>query len=190
MLERPIVFVILKGVMIFLQLFLTFLKIGVFTIGSGYSMLVLAERYLVQHYQWITMEEFADIVAIAEVTPGPIIVNLATFVGTRIAGVRGALCATSGLIVVPLLCIMLIAFHYERFKDMPVVQNIFRVLRPVAVGFIAVAIIKLSRQSITDLRSAFIAVAAIVATYVFHVNPIYTILASVALALTVFRHIP
>lgn len=169
--------------MIFLQLFFTFLKIGIFTIGSGYSMLVLAQRYVVDHYHWITMEEFSDVVAIAEVTPGPIIVNLATFVGTKIAGVRGALCATSGLIVVPLLCIMVIAFHYEKIKDMPVVQNIFKVLRPIAIGFIAVAIIRLSRQSITDIKSAAILVAAIVVTYVFKVNPIYTILVGVLFAL-------
>lgn len=169
--------------MIFVQLFFTFLKIGVFTIGSGYSMLVLAERYLVEHYQWITMEEFSDIVAIAEVTPGPIIINLATFVGTKIAGVRGALCATSGLIVVPLLCIMIIAFHYEKLKDMPLVQNIFKVIRPIAIGFIAVTIIRLSRQSITDLKTAVIAVAAVVVTAVFKINPIYTIAAGVLLAL-------
>jgi chromate transporter len=169
--------------MIFVQLFFTFLKIGVFTIGSGYSMLVLAERYLVEHYQWITMEEFSDIVAIAEVTPGPIIINLATFVGTKIAGVRGALCATSGLIVVPLLCIMIIAFHYEKLKDLPVVQNIFKVIRPIAIGFIAVALIRLSRQSITDLKTAVIAVAAVVVTAVFKINPIYTIAAGILLAL-------
>ncbi len=169
--------------MILLTLFFTFLKIGVFTIGSGYSMLVLAQRYVVDHYHWITMEEFSDVVAIAEMTPGPFIVNLATFVGTKIAGIRGALCATSGLIVVPFLCILLIAFHYEKLKDMPVIQNIFKVMRPIAIGFIMVAIIRLSRQSITDLRSAAIAVLAVVVTYVFNVNPIYTILAGFLLAI-------
>lgn len=76
--------------MVLIRLFITFVKIGLFTIGSGYSMLVLAQRYVVDTYRWLTLQEFTDLVAISEVTPGPIMVNLATFVGTKVAGLAGA----------------------------------------------------------------------------------------------------
>jgi len=77
--------------MICIKLFITFLKIGLFTIGSGYSMLVLAQRYVVESYHWLTVQEFTDLVAISEITPGPIMINLATFVGTKIAGLKDKL---------------------------------------------------------------------------------------------------
>ena len=169
--------------MILLRLFITFLKVGLFTVGSGYSMLVLAQRYIVDNYRWLTMDEFADIVSIAEVTPGPIMINLATFVGSKMAGLRGAISATAGLVFVPFLCIFIISLHYDKFRDHAVVQNIFKVIKPMAVGFITVAIIKLSQQSITDIKSAAIAVAVIIITYVFKVNPIYTIIGGVLLGL-------
>ena len=164
-----------------LKLFATFLKIGVFTVGSGYSMLVLAQRYMVDHYKWLTAEEFADIVSIAEVTPGPIMVNLATFVGTKMAGFKGAVFATFGLVFVPFFCIFLISLHYDKFRDHEIAQRIFRAIRPMAIGFIAVAIIRLCRTSITDARSLFTAIAVVVITYVFKVNPIYTIIGGVLL---------
>ncbi len=82
-----------------LQLALTFAKVGLFTFGSGYAMLALMERELVQRHMWLTTEQFADVVSVAEITPGPITVNMATFVGYRIAGYLGAVVATMGLIV-------------------------------------------------------------------------------------------
>ncbi len=169
--------------MILIKLFITFLKVGVFTVGSGYSMLILAQRYVVDNYRWLTMDEFTDIVAIAEVTPGPIMINLATFVGSKLAGLKGAISATVGLILVPFLCIFIISLNYDKFRDHAVVQNIFKVIKPMAVGFIAVAIIKLSQRSITDVKSGLIAVAVVVITYVFKVNPIYTIIGGVLLGL-------
>ncbi len=70
--------------MIIAKLFITFVKIGLFTIGSGYSMLVLAQRYIVDTNHWLTLQEFTDLVAISEITPGPIMINLATFVGAKV----------------------------------------------------------------------------------------------------------
>ena len=148
-------------------------------------MLVLAQRYIVDNYRWLTTEEFTDVVAIAEVTPGPIMINMATFVGTKIAGFKGAVFATLGLVFIPFLCIFLIALHYEKFKAHPAARNFFKVIRPMAVGFITVAIIKLSRQAITDLKSVLIAVAVIVATCFFKVNPVYTIACGILLGLII-----
>ena len=169
--------------MILIKLFITFLKVGLFTIGSGYSMLVLAQRYVVENYHWLTIKEFTDVVSMAEVTPGPIMINLATFVGSRVAGLKGAVFATLGLIVIPFLCIYLISINYDKFKDYVVIQKIMKVIRPMAIGFITVAILKLLRTSITDLKSAMVAILVIIITYVFKVNPIYTVIGGILFAM-------
>ena len=168
--------------MVLIKLFLTFLKVGIFTIGSGYSMLVLTQRYIVENYHWLTPEEFTDVVSMAEVTPGPIMVNLATFVGSKVAGLKGAVFATVGLIVIPFLCIYLISTNYDKIKDYAVIQKIMKVIRPMAIGFITVAILKLLRTSVTDLKSAAVAILVIIITYVFKVNPIYTVIGGILLA--------
>jgi chromate transporter len=167
--------------MVVIRLFIVFLKVGLFTIGSGYSMLVLAQRYVVDTYHWLTLQEFTDLVAISEITPGPIMVNLATFVGTRVAGFIGAIFATLGLIVIPFLTLYVISLNYAQFKNYPLMQGILKVIRPMAIGFITVAIMKLFKTSITDLRSAVIAIGVILLTYVFKVNPIYTVLGGIVL---------
>ena len=167
--------------MVVIRLFIVFLKVGLFTIGSGYSMLVLAQRYVVDTYHWLTLQEFTDLVAISEITPGPIMVNLATFVGTRVAGLIGAIFATLGLIVIPFFTLYIISLNYAQFKNYPLMQGILKVIRPMAIGFITVAIMKLFKTSITDLRSAVIAIGVILLTYVFKVNPIYTVLGGIVL---------
>ena len=167
--------------MVVIRLFIVFLKIGLFTIGSGYSMLVLAQRYVVDTYHWLTLQEFTDLIAISEITPGPIMINLATFVGTKVAGFIGAIFATLGLIVIPFFTLYVISLNYAQFKNYPLMQGILKVIRPMAIGFITVAIMKLFKTSITDLRSAVIAIGVILLTYVFKVNPIYTVLGGIVL---------
>src|SRR3989338_3545272 len=169
--------------MILIRLFLTFLKVGLFTIGSGYSMLVLAQRYVVDTYHWLTLQEFTDLVAISEITPGPIMINLATFVGTKTAGLKGAIFATLGLVIIPFIALYIIALNYTQFKDYPAIQNLLKVIRPMAIGFIIVAILKLFKTSITDLQTAFIAIIVIVLTVVFKVNPIFTVIGGIVLGL-------
>ena len=85
--------------MIYLQLFLSFLQVGMFSIGGGYAAMPLIQNQVVTSHSWLTMSEFTDLITIAEMTPGPIAVNSATFVGIRIAGIPGALIATFGCIL-------------------------------------------------------------------------------------------
>lgn len=171
--------------MIIAKLFITFVKIGLFTVGSGYSMLVLAQRYIVDTYHWLTLQEFTDLVSISEVTPGPIMINLATFVGTKVAGLKGAISATIGLIVLPFATLYLIALTYVQFRNYPIIQSLLRVIRPMAIGFIAVAILKLFRTSVTDLTTAIIAIAVIILAYVFKINPIFIVAGGIILALLI-----
>ena len=171
--------------MVVIRPFIVFLKIGLFTIGSGYSMLVLAQRYVVDTYHWLTLQEFTDLVAISEITPGPIMVNLATFVGTRVAGFIGAIFATLGLITIPFIALYIIALNYTQFKNYPVIQNLLKIIRPMAIGFITVAILKLFKTSITDFQTASIAIIVILLTVVFKVNPIFTVIGGIILGFLV-----
>ena len=119
--------------MIYLQLFWSFLQIGLFSVGGGYAAMPLIQAQTVQLHGWLTMNEFTDLVTIAEMTPGPIAVNSATFVGIRIAGLPGALVATLGCIFPSLFIVSLLAFIYYRYKNLSILQSVLASLRPAVV---------------------------------------------------------
>ena len=125
--------------MIYLQLFLSFLQVGMFSIGGGYAAMPLIQSEVVQRYGWLSMNEFTDLITIAEMTPGPITVNSATFVGVRIAGIPGAIVATLGCIFPSLIIVSILSFLYYRYRNLSVLQNILSILRPVIVALIASA---------------------------------------------------
>lgn len=119
----------------FLQVFLAFFKIGLFTFGGGYAMIAVIERELVEKKQWITHEELLDIIAIAESSPGPIAVNSATFIGYKKAGFFGALFATLGVILPSFIIIFAISFFFDKFLELKYVGYAFRGIQ-VAVAFL------------------------------------------------------
>lgn len=124
--------------MILLQLFGGFFKIGLFTLGGGYAMLALIKQEIVR-YNWITPQEFVDIVGIAEVTPGPIAVNAATFVGFRSAGIKGALVATSAVVLPSLISVIIVSRAWQKYKNSQTIQSMFAGIRPVVVGLVGAA---------------------------------------------------
>ena len=134
--------------MIYLQLFLSFLQIGVLSFGGGYAAMPLIEAQIVTMHGWLDLTEFANLVTIAEMTPGPIAVNAATFVGTKIAGVPGALVATFGCILPACVLVTLIAKLYLKYRNLSVLQSVLGSLRPAVVAMIASA-------GVTILLSAF-----------------------------------
>lgn len=123
--------------MIYLQLFFSFLQVGLFSIGGGYAAMPLIQSQVVELHPWLTLQEFTDLVTIAEMTPGPIAINAATFVGIRIAGVPGAVIATLGCIAPSLVLVSLLAYLYNRYRDLSVLQTVLACLRPVVVALIA-----------------------------------------------------
>lgn len=125
--------------MIYLQLFLCFLQVGMFSIGGGYAAMPLIQSLIVEERGWITMQEFLDLITIAEMTPGPINVNSATFVGITVAGIPGAIAATLGCIFPALFLVTLLAYIYYRYKNLSVLQSILASLRPAVVALIASA---------------------------------------------------
>lgn len=125
--------------MIYFQLFFSFLQVGLFSIGGGYAAMPLIRSQVVESHAWLTMNEFTDLITIAEMTPGPIAVNSATFVGIRIAGIGGAVIATFGCILPSCFICSLLAYVYFRYKEVNVLQSILGSLRPAVVALIAAA---------------------------------------------------
>ena len=112
-----------------LQLFLTFLKIGLFTFGGGYSMIPLIQREAIEKKKWIDYDEFLDIIAIAESTPGPIAVNSATYIGYKLKGVIGALMATLGVVIPSFVVILLVSLFFLQFKNNIYIAYAFQGIR-------------------------------------------------------------
>lgn len=125
--------------MIYLQLFFSFLQVGLFSIGGGYAAMPLIQSQVVEVHPWLTMSEFTDLITIAEMTPGPIAINAATFVGIRIAGLSGAIVATFGSILPSCFIVSLLAFVYYKYKGVSAVQSVLSSLRPTVVALIAAA---------------------------------------------------
>lgn len=123
--------------MIYLQLLWSFLQIGLFSIGGGYAAMPLIQTQVVDTHAWLSMSEFADLVTIAEMTPGPIAVNAATFVGIRIAGIGGAIVATFGCILPSCIIVSLLSWLYYKYKGLSVMKSVLSGLRPAVVALIA-----------------------------------------------------
>ena len=123
--------------MIYIQLFLSFLQIGLFSVGGGYAAIPLVQSLIVERQGWITMTEFTNLITIAEMTPGPIAVNSATFVGIRIAGLPGAVAATWGCIFPSCIIVSVLAYIYRRYRGGSAMGNILGSLRPAVVALIA-----------------------------------------------------
>ena len=131
--------------MIFLQLFWTFFKIGLFTFGGGYAMLPLIQAEVLAN-GWLTLEQIVNFVAVSESTPGPFAVNIATYVGMITAGPFGAVCATLGVALPSFLVIMIIARGYDKFRKSPLVEGMMTGLRPAVIGLIASALYSIGKN--------------------------------------------
>ena len=176
--------------MIFLQLFITFFQIGLFGFGGGYGMLSLIQGEVVHHWHWMSTAEFTDIVAISQMTPGPIGINSATYCGyaaVHNAGMSegmamlGSATATFALVLPSLILMLLIAKLFIKYTHTPTVQSVFAGLRPAVVGLLAAATLLLcTPENFSTPKenawqfwiSIFLFVATFVGTKVFKINPI------------------
>ena len=129
--------------MIYLELFLTFLQVGTVSFGGGYAMISLIRENVMAH-GWLTEEELLNMIAVSESTPGPIAVNMATFVGSAQGGVLGSLLATLGVVLPSFVIILIVAKCYKRFKSNKLVVGAMNGLKPAVVGLIAAALLSLS----------------------------------------------
>jgi chromate transporter len=123
----------------YLQLFWSFIQIGLFSFGGGYAALPLIQHQVVSVHGWLTIQEFADVVTISQMTPGPIALNAASFVGTQLLGIPGAIVATVGNVIPSLVIVLSLAWFYFRYRKLTVIQGMLYGLRPAVVALIASA---------------------------------------------------
>ena len=191
--------------MLFLQLFYTFFKIGLFGFGGGYAMLSLIQGEVVTRHGWISAQEFTDIVAISQMTPGPIGINSATFVGystlidagyTPAMAVLGSATATFAVILPSFILMLIISRYFLKFQKHPVVMAVFSGLRPAVVGLLAAAALLLMNSEnfsspTDDMRSFIISclifLVVFIATRRFKISPILMIVLSGVAGLLLYQ---
>ena len=125
--------------MTLLQLLFSFLQIGLVSIGGGYAALPIIQDQVVAMHGWLSMREFADILTISQMTPGPIAINAASFVGTKIAGLPGALVASLGVVLPSFIIVLTLSFLYYKYRQLDAIQAVLKGLRPAVVALIASA---------------------------------------------------
>ena len=159
----------------YFQGFLTFFKIGLFTIGGGYAMIPLIETEVVDRKRWITKEDFLDLMALSQMLPGVFAVNFSIYIGQRLRGLRGSLVMALGVVMPSFLIILLLAMFFRMFADNAIVEAIFRGVRPAVVALIAVPCIKLGKAARISWRNVWYpALVAIVIAFL-GVSPVYVI---------------
>ena len=177
-----------------LQLFLSFLQIGAFSFGGGYAAMPLIQNQVVQLHPWLSQSEFTDLITISQMTPGPIAVNSATFVGTRIAGVPGALAATIGCVLPSCILVTILAKIYLKYRNLSLLQDILKSLRPAVIAMIAAAGVSIlvtafwgndisslhldTILSSTNIRAVGIFLVSLILLAKFKMDPIHVMLLS------------
>ena len=173
--------------MIYLQLFVSFHQIGAFSFGGGYAAMPLIQAQVVDLHHWLSLGEFTDLVTISQMTPGPIAINSATFVGLKIAGFSGALCATFGCILPSCIIVSVIAWIYMKYRKMTLLQGVLNSLRPAVVSLIGAAGLSIiitaffGEQGVMALQNLKVQAVVIFAVSVYllrwrHMNPITVML--------------
>lgn len=147
--------------MILLKLFLSFLKVGFFAVGGAYSFLPLIEKEVVQKYNWLSREEFLEVLSIVKVFPGAISIKYATYTGYKIAGFWGAAIANIGNFLAPALLVGLASFFYIKYKNLPAVKNAFSMIQlAIFAMIIAVAFQTISIDKLTQLKNLLVIISA------------------------------
>ncbi|MDR0232340.1 MAG: chromate transporter [Dysgonamonadaceae bacterium] len=174
--------------MIYLQLFISFFKIGLFGFGGGYAMLPLIQNEVVDKHGWMTLQEFTDIVAVSQMTPGPIGINSATYVGyTATQSIWGSVIATFAVCLPSFIIVLLIVRSYKKFRTNKYVNDAFKGLRPATVGLIAAAaLLLMNQENFIDYKSIIIFVVAFVATMFLKLHPILMILLAAVAGLIIY----
>lgn len=140
-----------------IKLFISFLKIGLFSFGGGYAALPIIQEEVVDLNNWLSLSEFNDLITISQMTPGPIAINSATFVGNRLAGFPGALAATLGCVLPSAIIVGTISYFYKKYKNLDAMTNILYFLRPAIVSMILIAGVQILRTAFFDTNAISLA---------------------------------
>ena len=162
----------------YLELFISFARVGVLTFGGGYAMLPMLQRELVNNRKWVTEEEILDYFAIGQCTPGVIAVNTATFVGKKRKGVLGSICATLGIVFPSLVIITILAAFLSNFAELAAVKNAFAAIRVCVCVLVVNSVRKLLKKTVIDLPTGIIFGLVVICATVFKISPVIYVLIS------------
>lgn len=171
--------------MILLNMFITFFKIGLFSFGGGYAILAMIRQEVVMINPWLTQEEFMQVVAISQMTPGPIAINAATFVGYHKAGFWGSVVCTLGVVLPAMIVMAIITITYIKLKNLPWFKNLFKRLRLLSVGLIGAALIMILPKAVESYFAIGVFTASILATWKLKISP-FTLLIAAAIFGAIF----
>ena len=158
----------------YFELFLSFLKIGLFTFGGGYAMIPIIEKEVIDNRKWIEQKEFLDLLTLAQSAPGPISLNTAVFVGYKLYGYRGALTALAGVVTPSFLIILTVAIFFSQIRNNPVIDAAFKGIRPIVVALMFAPALGFAR-SISGIATAVAAAVALLIWYA-GISPILILL--------------
>ena len=158
--------------------FKTFFKIGAFTLGGGYAMIPIIEAEVVDKYKWVDKEQFLDLIAVSQSCPGVFAINVSTFIGYKLRGMKGAICTTLGTALPSFLIILAIAMFFSQFEDNKIVAAMFRGIRPAVVALIAAPTFNLAKSAHISLVNCWIPIAAALLIWALKVNPVVIIIAA------------
>ncbi len=161
---------------IYLESFGIFFKIGTFTMGGGYAMIPLIEDEIVNKRKWISKEDYVDLLAISQSAPGIFAVNIAIFIGYKLKGIRGSLLTALGTILPSFLIILAIAIFFQSFQHNPVVERIFKGIRPAVVALIAAPTFSMAKTAKINKYTVFIPILSTLLIWRLGVSPIYIII--------------
>jgi len=158
------------------QIFFVFAKIGTFTLGGGYAMMPLIQREVVDRRQWISKDDFVDMVAVSQTVPGIFAVNIAILAGYRLKKNMGSIVATLGSILPSFLIILFIAMFFRQFQDNIWIQKMFNAIRPAVVALIAVPVFTTAKTVGINLKNIIIPISAALLIWFWGISPIYIVL--------------
>lgn len=141
---------------ILIQLFISFLKIGAFSFGGGYAMLPLIRKELMDIHNWVNPGDFIDILAISQMTPGPIAINSATFLGYRVAGIMGSVVASIAVVIPSIIVVLTILHFINKFNETDYIKWAFEGIKPVVIGLITSAAVLVAKDVLIDIKSIII----------------------------------
>ena len=172
------------------ELFITFFRIGAFTFGGGYAMLPLIQKEVVDTKNWLSEDDFSNVLAVTQSAPGALAVNSSVFIGYNLAGFPGALAAVLGSILPSFLIILVVATFFTQFSSAPIVQKMFNGIRPAVVALIAYAVVKLGRNILVNKFAYIIATVVLLLNLLLGVSPIQNIIlaAVTGVAYDLYQH--
>jgi chromate transporter len=169
--------------MLYLQLFWTYLKIGSFTLGGGYVMLPMIEREVVDRRRWIDSEEYLNMIALAQASPGLIAVNSAIFIGWRVGGWRGVIATVLGAVLPSFVIILAIAILFQDYHHYPAVEAVFKGVRPAVVALIAAPLCRMARSAKITWTTALVPIAGALLIWLVGLSPVWIIITTVVATL-------